>query len=166
VIRREAQLLVNYRDSPLVGEEQEGGAASGPRPGDRAPDCRGLRRPAVNHPLRLFELLADPHHTLLLYADGAEQLPAFAELDELAANLSGGRTRTYVVTAGPDPEAVGPPVIVDAAGEFRTAYGATGGSGYLVRPDGYLGFRAAPLTATNLRRHVEKVFTTRTPAES
>jgi 2-polyprenyl-6-methoxyphenol hydroxylase-like FAD-dependent oxidoreductase len=166
VIRREAQLLVNYSDSPLVDDDGHGRFGSGPRPGDRAPDCRGLRRPAVNHPLRLFELLADPHHTLLLYADGAEQLSVFAELDELAADLTGGRTRTYVVTAGPDPEAAGPPAIVDAAGEFRTAYGATGGSGYLVRPDGYLGFRAAPLTATSLRRHLEKVFTTRTPAHA
>jgi pentachlorophenol monooxygenase len=166
VVRREAQLLVNYCESPLVGGEQDGGAVSGPRPGDRAPDCRGLRRPAVNHPLRLFELLADPHHTLLLYADDAEQLSVFAGLDELAADLTGGRTRTYVVTAGPDLQVTGPPVIVDAAGEFRTAYGATGGSGCLVRPDGYLGFRAAPLTATSLRRHIEKVFTTRTPARA
>ncbi len=36
-------------------------------------------------------------------------------------------------------------VIVDAAGEFQTTYAATGGSGYLVRPDGYLGFRATPI---------------------
>jgi hypothetical protein len=77
VIRREAQLLVNYRNSPLIGNDAEGGAPGGPLPGDRAPDCRGLRRAAVNHPLRLFELLADPHHTLLLYTDDTDQLPAF-----------------------------------------------------------------------------------------
>jgi hypothetical protein len=52
----------------------------------------------------------------------------------------------------------GLPVIVEAVGEFRTAYAATGGSGYLVRPDGYLGFRAAPLTATALRSHLEREF--------
>ena len=30
------------------------------------------------------------------------------------------------------------------AGEFQGAYGATGGNGYLVRPDGYVDFRAVP----------------------
>jgi pentachlorophenol monooxygenase len=160
VLRREAQLLVNYRDSPLVGD---GDVGDGPRPGDRAPDCRGLRRAAVNHPLRLFELLADPDHTLLLYADGAAQLPVFAELGELAATLTGARARTYVITAGPELRVTGAPVIVDAAGEFRAAYGATGGSGYLVRPDGYLGFRGAPLTAAALRSHLGRVFATPTP---
>jgi hypothetical protein len=55
VIRREAQMLVHYRDSPLVGDG--GGCSTGPLPGERAPDCRGLRRAAVSHPLRLFELL-------------------------------------------------------------------------------------------------------------
>jgi site-specific DNA recombinase len=37
-------------------------------------------------------------------------------------------------------------------------YGATGGTGYLVRPDGYIGFRAAPLTCAGLHRHLEGVF--------
>jgi hypothetical protein len=46
-------------------------------------------------------------------------------------------------------------VIVDAAGEFRATYAATGGSGCLVRPDGYLGFRAAPITTTALQGHLE-----------
>jgi pentachlorophenol monooxygenase len=161
MLRREAQLLVNYRDSPLVGDG-DGGVGRGPRPGDRAPDCRGLRRAAVNHPLRLFELLADPDHTLLLYADDAGQLPAFAEIEDLVTVASGGRAKTYVITATPDPRVPGSPVIVDAAGEFRTAYAATGGSGYLVRPDGYLGFRADPLSTAALRGHLERVFATRT----
>jgi 2-polyprenyl-6-methoxyphenol hydroxylase-like FAD-dependent oxidoreductase len=78
VIRREAQLLVHYRDSPLVGDG--GGCSTGPLPGERAPDCRGLRRAAVSHPLRLFELLGHPHHTLLL-----------TELARLADALAGGR---------------------------------------------------------------------------
>jgi pentachlorophenol monooxygenase len=165
VIRREAQLLVNYRDSPLVsdGDSDGGGGAggNGPRPGDRAPDCRGLRRAAVNHPLRLFELLADPHHTLLLYADDAAQLSMFAEIEVLAATLTGGRVRTYVITAAPDLQVPGSPTIVDAAGEFRAVYGASGGGGCLVRPDGYLAFRATPITATALRSHLERVFATR-----
>ena len=119
----------------------------------------------MNHPLRLFELLADPDHTLLLYADDPAQLPMFAEIEKLTATLTGGRARTYVITAIPDLQVAGLPVIVDAAGEFRTAYAATGGSGYLVRPDGSWGSGPRrsprrPCAATSSR-----VFTTRTPAD-
>ena len=162
VIRREAQLLVNYRDSPLVSGEF-GGVANGPRPGDRAPDCGGLRRAAVNHPLRLFELLADPHHTLLLYADNAEQLAAFTELEDLVTTATSGRANTYVITATPELRVPRTPVIVDAAGDFRTVYAARGGSGYLVRPDGYLGFRNDPVTTAALRSHLERVFAAQIP---
>jgi len=163
IIRREAQLLVNYRDSPLTRDDQHGDNGDGPHPGDRAPDCRGLRRAAVNHPLRLFELLADPHHTLLIYADDSEQLSGLADIEELLAALTRERARIYIVTANPAIRAGAASVIVDAAGEFRTAYGASPGSGYLIRPDGYLGLRATPLTAPALRRHLERVFATRTP---
>ncbi len=52
VIRREAQLLVNYRDSPIVGGTSDSGSDPGPHPGDRAPDCRGLRRAEVSFSLR------------------------------------------------------------------------------------------------------------------
>ena len=51
----------------------------------------------------------------------------------------------------------------DAAGEFQTTYAATGGSGYLVRPDGYLGFRATPIGTAALRNHLERVFAAQTP---
>ena len=158
VIRREAQLLVHYRDSPLVGDG--GGCSRGPLPGERAPDCRGLRRAAVSHPLRLFELLAHPHHTLLLYTDDITQLPAFTELAQLADVLAEGRMKTYLIAAATSTRLDGSsvPLIVDAAGEFQSVYGATGGTGYLVRPDGYVGFRAAPLTCASLRSHLDGVF--------
>ena len=158
VIRREAQLLVNYRDSATVGGTAESGSGPGPHPGDRAPDCRGLRRAQVNFSLRLFELLADPHHALLLYADGAGPTPDLPEVVDVLTTMTGGRARTYLITSDPGLSVAGMAVIVDAAGEFRDTYGAVGGSGYLVRPDGYLGFRAAPLTATALRRHLELIF--------
>jgi pentachlorophenol monooxygenase len=70
VIRREAQLLISYADSPIVG----------PGAGGRAPDARGLLRPAVTDPMRLFTLLGQRDHTLLLYAadgDAAAPLPTW-----------------------------------------------------------------------------------------
>jgi hypothetical protein len=157
---------VNYRNSRLVGEDR--GIASGPVPGDRAPDCRGLRRESVSHPVRLFELLAAPHHTLLLYADQAAQLPALAEARKLVNAVTPERIRTYLIVAGTlaGDNDTSAPVIVDADNQFREAYGATGGSGYLVRPDGHLSFRSASITAEGLRRHLSRVFATTSPAST
>ncbi|MBO0877138.1 MAG: FAD-dependent monooxygenase, partial [Pseudonocardia sp.] len=88
VILREAQLLVAYPDSPVVGEGSGADAlVAGPRAGERAPDCRGLRRAAVAFPLRLAELLDGRRHTLLLYADDTEQVR------ELAAAATATRNR-------------------------------------------------------------------------
>jgi 2-polyprenyl-6-methoxyphenol hydroxylase-like FAD-dependent oxidoreductase len=164
LIRREAQLLVSYRGSSLVGDG--GGITGGPAPGDRAPDCRGLRRAAVTHPLRLFELgLVGPRHTLLLYADDPADLASFGELADTAADLTRGRVATYAVlsaaaadTAAP---ATGMPWLVDAEGGYRSAYGATGGAGHLIRPDGHLGLRAAPMTVAGLRAHLTRLFAAR-----
>jgi 2-polyprenyl-6-methoxyphenol hydroxylase-like FAD-dependent oxidoreductase len=84
VVRREAQLLVDYRGSGIVGGTADSGSGHGPHPGDRAPDCRGLQRAQVNFSLRLFELLADPHHTLLL-----------RRRDRTATRPRGGRRRPH-----------------------------------------------------------------------
>jgi hypothetical protein len=56
------------------------------------------------------------------------------------------------------PRLLGPPVVRDAAGEFRTAYGVTGSALYLVRPDGHVGFRSQPIDADTLRKNLHLVF--------
>lgn len=68
--------------------------------------------------------------------------------------------RTYLIGAATSARLDGNslPLIVEEAGEFQGAYGATGGNGHLVRPDGYVGFRAAPLSCAGLRSHLEGVF--------
>ena len=66
---KDAQLLVNYRDSPWVAEDSGTADAQdhGPRPGDRAPDVLGLRRKGVGFPLRLFDVFRGTDHVLLIY---------------------------------------------------------------------------------------------------
>jgi 2-polyprenyl-6-methoxyphenol hydroxylase-like FAD-dependent oxidoreductase len=168
VLRREAQLLVAYPDSPLVGEGTGSEVLKGgPAPGWRAPDCRGLRRPAVAFPLRLHALVDGRRHTLLLYADAAEQVAELAAVVALARDRATGQIDVRLVLAGDseirddigDGLLDGPPVPVvrDAAGEFRTAYGAVGGCCYLIRPDGHVGFRAGRTRAEELASHIAKV---------
>ena len=76
VIRREAQLLISYADSPIVG----------PDGGGRAPDASGLTRQAVSDPMRLYTLLG-PDHTTLLHAGNA------GGADDVAGPGSGRRCR-------------------------------------------------------------------------
>jgi pentachlorophenol monooxygenase len=162
-VLREAQLLVAYPDSPLVAEAVDGAPfAGGPAPGDRAPDCRGLTRSAVAFGVRLFELLRGTDHTLLLYADataGRDELRGFEGIAAAARERCRGRLRTYAVLA-PDVDRVGValPVVGDAEGTFRAAYGVSGAGVYLVRPDGYVGYRAKPPDADRLVAHLARTF--------
>ena len=77
VIRREAQLLIDYAGSPIIGS---GG-------GGRAPDATGLTRAVVTEPLRLFWLLGRREHTMLCYG-GVDAGPADVALFEDAADAA------------------------------------------------------------------------------
>ncbi|MGW2785401.1 FAD-dependent monooxygenase [Streptomyces populi] len=150
---REAQLLVGYRGSPLVDPASEG---PGPQPGDRAPDCAGLSAHIAVFPLRLYDLLRDRGHVLLVYGDGEQD----GELAEAAGEFSGGRVGTCVIRpAGTTPRTSGPPAYVDTLGEFARLYGvADGTTAFLIRPDGYIGARLRPPTAAGLTAHLARTF--------
>jgi pentachlorophenol monooxygenase len=63
-----------------------------------------------------------------------------------ADRQSRGRLRSYVI-APPDLDDgwLPVPVVSDAEAEFREAYGVSDAAAYLVRPDGYVGYRQRPL---------------------
>lgn len=149
LILREAQLLVGYRGSPIVGPDPA--SPLGPAPGDRAPDCGGLRFGLTAFPSRLFDLLRGQEHTVLLYADQEAQLASFEEAVAAARSAAHGRLDVWVIVA-PHTSADGLalPVVEDARGEFRENYGATGGAGFVIRPDGYVGLRAARMSGPEL----------------
>lgn len=166
VIKREAQLLVGYPDSPIVGptttRPSDVGALSA-QPGSRAPDCRELHSAIATYPLRLFDLLRGTGHTLLLYADGAAASAGciFPRLAALAKERTDGQLDTYaVIPDGVEPTGDGamPPVVRDSAGQFRAAYGATGVEAILVRPDGYVGTRVALADEGALLDHLNRIF--------
>jgi 2-polyprenyl-6-methoxyphenol hydroxylase-like FAD-dependent oxidoreductase len=153
---REAQLLVGYPESPLSGDDAASGG--GPRPGARAPDARGLERNAVAFPLRLFELLRGTEPVLLLYADDAAAIPALEGLAAAAQERAGGRIAAYAVLAGGVEAAPTLPTVRDPAGAFALAYGAAGTCAYLIRPDGYIGYRSAPPGADRLAAYLGRIF--------
>jgi 2-polyprenyl-6-methoxyphenol hydroxylase-like FAD-dependent oxidoreductase len=156
---REAQLLVGYPDSPLVGED--GPFDGGPAPGSRAPDARGLERAGTAFPLRLFELLRGTDHLLLLYADTAASLDRLRETAAMTVRTAGDRVRAYAVVAPQlDPGWFPIGTVRDRDETFRAAYGASGDCAYLVRPDGYVGYRQRPLDAEGILSALAKVLAT------
>ncbi|MGW3008146.1 FAD-dependent monooxygenase [Streptomyces sp. NPDC001219] len=157
VIRREAQLLVGYRGSPIVGPD--GQPCQGPAAGDRAPDCDGLRHDLTTFPSRLFDLLRGQEHTLLLYADDEAQLAPYDEVVASARRAAQGQLGVWLIAAprlGTDGLLL--PVVRDSLDTFRRNYGARGGEGFLIRPDGYLGLRDAPVSGPRLTEHLALTF--------
>jgi hypothetical protein len=148
VLGRADELAAGYRGSSLVGEDLEGIGLVGrlrfgraPQPGDRAPDARG--RDASGRAQRLFDLFRGTHFTLLLFAGSAGYEGVIDTARHVCA-AAGDEVRSYIVVTGGRPPARLAPenVFLDPDGEAHRLYGATAGSQYLVRPDGYVGFRA------------------------
>ncbi|MFE3447154.1 FAD-dependent monooxygenase [Nocardia sp. NPDC059180] len=160
VLRREAQLLIDYRDSPIVTPSAAGSPT--PTAGSRAPDATGLTREAVTSPFRLFTLLAGPDHTVLAYVDASCDESALDEIEgcvDMTREVTGGRLDTYLIAA---PEArVRPtnvPVIRDRDGDFARMYHAGPRALYVVRPDGYLGYAGFPASRDDFIHYFESTF--------
>ncbi|WP_280340804.1 FAD-dependent monooxygenase [Nocardia neocaledoniensis] len=153
---REAQLLIDYRDSPLVTASPTGTRM--PAAGTRAPDATGLTRSAVTDPFRLFTLLTGTEHTALVYADSTAGI---ADLDRILDRLrdqAAGHVDAYVVTApGTASVPTVVPLLSDRDGEFARRYRPEPGTLFLIRPDGYLGYVGSPTDAA-LSRHLAATF--------
>lgn len=148
VARTFSMLTVGYPDSPGVEDHRHGWHDRGPRAGERAPDA-----PLTNdrdEELTFFRTWAgDSRHQLLLFP-GPNPAPArLAELRAVAAEL------------GERPDFLRALVLdhpVDPNGEAHLAYDALEETAYLVRPDGYIGFRSAPVDAATLRAYIARWF--------
>ena len=95
-MRRQAQLLIDYSESPL----NTGRNSSSPhvQPGERAPDARGMRRDGVQYPIRLFDLLSGVDHTLLLTSDGsAESINSLEKVADAAIRSAHGLLDVYAI---------------------------------------------------------------------
>lgn len=145
----DTQILVNYRESKLAREslpsQGQDESDSAPRAGDRAPDCDGLRMDHVHSPLRLFDILRGTQFVLLIYEPDKIELPPLGTLTKVVAICGGDRA-----------DLTGVPVLRDAAGTFAAAYRPQPGTCYLIRPDGYIGYRARPFQGLEILRYFEE----------
>ncbi len=158
-LRRGSELDITYRSSSL--SEQHDHFRSGPEAGDRAPDGQLLDR--SGQATSLFAQFRTPQFRLLLF--GGRNSPAdVAELARIGQRLqdaSGGLVRACLI-AGPHDAMQ---VIADDLTLLRdpehgthTTYGASSPCLYLVRPDGYVGFRSRIAGESELIDYVRRNF--------
>jgi hypothetical protein len=145
---------LNYRGSTLCKDEVSEPLEGLPvRAGDRAPDCCGLRRENVRSPFRLFDITRGIDLVLVFYI-GQTLTPGQIELlERIAQKLKTGLPCRLIAIGSPDAkisEMIGVPTVTDSAGEFAAAYAPGVSTGYLIRPDGYVGYHARPLTEKGL----------------
>ena len=182
--KRSSQLFVNYRTSSL-SQSHQGSLTqktllpdrqservsvadwlyfqTAPHPGDRAPDG-----PCINATSReetsLFREFRGTHFSLLLFDGLAHTDAGYANLVTIARRveeLLGDVVKTHVIVSADDvPEQLDwdGSVLLDASHALHKVYGADAESLYLVRPDGYVGFRSQPAATEPLLEYLGRLF--------
>jgi 2-polyprenyl-6-methoxyphenol hydroxylase-like FAD-dependent oxidoreductase len=156
----DTQILVNYHDSAWV---EDTSTSDGPRAGDRAPDAHGLRRDHVGFPLRLFDLLHGTAHVIIV---GLPRNSAPWALDGFAGEWReryGDLVRMLAIAPhdAPAPELIAVPVVRDSEAAFAGAYPNGEGTAWVIRPDGYIGFRGPLSDRAGLDAYLARILTVR-----
>jgi hypothetical protein len=166
--RHSEQLDLNYSKSPICCQHQgshfgKTRFATGPRPGEEALDARPLMH--GHRATTLFELLRGPKHTLLLFPGAYHEATSWHRLTELAKSVDaavGDLINTFFVAAEvasiPSDLRSSERVLLDPERSLHYRYGAETECLYLVRPDGYVGYRSEPATASALHDYLRRIF--------
>lgn len=162
------ELAVDYPASPLNGEHRGPGAhawllGGGVLPGARAVDAP-LVEPATGAPTTLFAALDGTRHTLVLLTGPEPDAARVGHLVGIANAVKhrfGALAEPLLVLPDAVPGAVVPAtmrVLHDPELALHRRYAATAESLCLVRPDGYVSFRALPADEEHLLAHLDLHF--------
>jgi hypothetical protein len=153
----DTQLLISYRATDWVRDdapELESGALVA---GDRAPDVTGLRRHGVGFPVRLFDVLRGTKHVLIVHLSQSPSDAMIAGVFKLAEGLRarfGSLVRVVAIGDTELGDVFGLACYRDTERAFADAYGQRE-SMFLVRPDGYIGWRGQLLNNEGLMAHLD-----------
>jgi len=184
--REVAELSVAYPNSPIVAEARAGwfmaaareGATGfnaseafrrGPRPGDRMPDVLLAQSdPATGLPQRLSDVVfpedAPPGHVLLVFQGTEPESGAlsvdFRAQDFIPPHLADRIRPILVEPRHPAEDSAGwrGDRLADPADALHRRFGAQGACLFLIRPDGFIGFRARPLEPLAFREYCKRIF--------
>ena len=154
----DTQVLISYRGTGWVRDDTHELDPAVPVPGDRAPEVTGLRRHGIGFPIRLFEVLRGTEHVLVVYLSQSPSAADIAGVAKLAQDLCerfGSVLRVVAICGAELAEIFSLACYHDAEGEFAKAYGRQSTT-FLVRPDGYIGWRGHFLDSEVLIAHLNQ----------
>lgn len=131
-----------------------------PQAGDRAPD---VIIKTANGRKRLFQVLSDLKHNLLLFGGIFTQKVNCVKLSQIAEEVEEkcrDRIDVHIVLLNSQiPEELEwfKSVLLDPQGKCHHRYSATGECLYLIRPDGYIGYRTQPADVFKLWTYLQKL---------
>lgn len=177
-----SEIGVNYRHSSIVGQHEAQlkqvqvlpapacanpnigdwlEFAHGPAAGDRAPDVKVVD--ATNRlTSRLFQAMRGTQFTLFLFAgtrDVEHVIPEFLDIAKRVAEQYSPHINTFLI-AQKDLQIDNDDVrmFIDADLSWHQRYAAGAECLYLIRPDGYIGFRSQPADLASLTKHLDGIF--------
>jgi hypothetical protein len=112
----------------------------------------------------LFQEFRGTYFTLLLFDGLSQTAEGYAHLVSIAdwvESLLGDTVRSHIIIAGNEKSAsLGweGSILLDTEQELHQRYGARAESLYLIRPDGYIGFRSQPTLKEALLQYLNKLF--------
>ncbi len=165
VLRNMMEVAIGYPKSPIVSGQgpspwKDFGAwwsfRSGPKPGERAPDGE-LVDTKYHAAIRLFDVFRDPRFTVLLFAGRTPNEEAKQRLHSVLEHANSHWSEDIqlcVIT----PERNHEPrddvtILVDAGAKLHKKYGASMDCVYVIRPDGYVGYRSMPIDLEHLKNY-------------
>ena len=172
ILRRASELDVNYRQSWLSVTSPSLLGLDGlryhfaPRAGDRAPQGYGQAYPS-GQKMGLFEAWRGTAWHLVLLGGVGRDPRRNAELAALARRaeaLRPGSLRALLIfAAGGQPAGLdwNGQLLLDPQRALHTQYGAGDSAIYLIRPDGYIGFRGQPAAEGPVMDYLGKVLAIR-----
>ena len=131
-----SEVGIDYRASPIVAQDWL--SPGGPQPGDRAPLIDGLN--------------GTTHHLLLFSGDE----PDLTALSEMGRQMPKGVICPHLISTRP--VAWDGSLISDDRRAIHDRYGAQSSCVYLIRPDGYIGYRGSPPDPERLASYLRKIF--------
>jgi hypothetical protein len=175
--RAVAELNIGYRHSPVVAEHHRMVPAlhepqasilgwhdfgAGPRAGDRAVDARLMLHPG-RESVRFFQRLRGTAHHVALFAGAqatAETHRRLQALADMAMRAHPDRVQSHVIVPHelPGDLAGKGELLLDPRGGLHHRYGARHACLYVIRPDGYVGFRSQPPDPEALKAYFSRIF--------
>ena len=150
-----SQLAIKYRGSPIVSEGKPR-LKAGPMAGDRLPDAPVTSRGGST---TLHHELAGPRFHLLLCGDDSEW--DSAAIVEMEKTYPGLLSVKQLARRGSSDA-----VLQDSTGQAFARLGVESSATYVVRPDTYIGYRAAGSSLDGPREYLRSLLTSPAPARS